>query len=430
MMLTGNEASTLSEWRLHWKVLPPCVAGVMMAGIHLFSLGVMIGPLEREFGWTRAEISTGPMIVSILALLVAPLAGLAVDRFGARRIGLFGMVFFCAMLGRLSTATPNIHSWWASWATLGLAFMFVFPPIWLVAINGYFIKNRGLALAICLCGSGLGAALIPPLTQYLVQTRGWRGAYIGLALMSLAIAFPLIWFLFHTVTDQRRVKPANGQSRAHGASLPGVSVREGIRSSRFFKLAAAVVIFSLACSALTTNSVPVLIAQGFGPAKAAALAGLIGIGSITGRLAGGYLLDRLHANKVAAVSVLAPVISVALLLAFAGSVIAAGAACVILGLSVGTELDASAYLAARHFGLRNFGALFGTINGMLLFVVGVAPLAANYAYDLTSSYHVVLWAIIPACVVAAVLFLFLGTYPQFGEESSTAAKSSVTPAAA
>jgi MFS family permease len=109
------EASTLSEWRLHWKVLPPCVAGVMMAGIHLFSLGVMIGPLEREFGWTRAEISTGPMIVSILALLVAPLAGLAVDRFGARRIGLFGMVFFCAMLGRLSTATANIHSWWHQW---------------------------------------------------------------------------------------------------------------------------------------------------------------------------------------------------------------------------------------------------------------------------------------------------------------------------
>jgi hypothetical protein len=48
MMLTANEASTLSEWRLHWKVLPPCVAGVMIAGGHLFSLGVMIGPLERE----------------------------------------------------------------------------------------------------------------------------------------------------------------------------------------------------------------------------------------------------------------------------------------------------------------------------------------------------------------------------------------------
>ena len=43
MHLSGNEASTLSEWRLHWKVLPPCVAGVMMAGVHLLSLGVMIG---------------------------------------------------------------------------------------------------------------------------------------------------------------------------------------------------------------------------------------------------------------------------------------------------------------------------------------------------------------------------------------------------
>lgn len=52
-------------------------------------------------------------------------------------------------------------------------------------------------------------------------------------------------------------------------------------------------------------------------------------------------------------------------------------ACAVLGLSVGTEVDACAYLVARHFGMRSFGAMFGTINGLLLFTNGVAPLLSN-----------------------------------------------------
>ncbi|MET0588363.1 MAG: MFS transporter, partial [Novosphingobium sp.] len=205
------------------------------------------------------------------------------------------------------------------------------------------------------------------------------------------------------------------------------ALSEGVRSPRFIKLAAAATVFSVAICALTANAVPVLLGEGLDRTTAAATAGLIGIGSIIGRLGGGVLLDRFNAAAVAACSVLTPIITVAILLFTQDSAIASGIAFFVLGLSVGTELDACAYLAARHFGMRSFGALFGAVNGLLLFGAGVAPLLANHVYDLTRSYDIVLWAIIPACILTAVLFLALGPYPSFDGDVEQEAPANAEP---
>jgi predicted MFS family arabinose efflux permease len=384
----------------------------MLVSLHGYSLGVMIGPLEQEFGWSRAEISAGFFIIAFIALVMAPLVGICVDRFGPRRIALFGVAFFCAALAFLSTATSDIWSWWLRWALLGVASMFILPTVWTTAINHVFARNRGKALAIALCGTGLGAAIAPALTNMLVETYGWRGAYVGLALVGLIITLPPVLFLFRRPTDRR----GRGESAPARAVIPsGYSVREGLRSSGFLKLAAAATVFGISICALSTNCVPVLLGQGFDRAAAAQIAGLLGIGSIIGRLGGGYLLDRLDAKKVAACSVLAPVVTVSIFLALPGQSGAASLACFVLGLAVGTELDACAYLAARHLGMRSFGTLFGVINGLLLFGNGLAPILSNHVYDVVGSYTPVLWALIPGFLLSGLLFLLLGRYPHFGE---------------
>ena len=84
-----------------------------------------------------------------------------------------------------------------------------------------------------------------------------------------------------------------------------------------------------------------------------------------------------------------------------------------LGLSLGAEVDACAYLAARHFGMGSFSSLFGAINGLVVFGSGVAPVIANLVYDVTNSYNLILWATIPLCLFAATMFLSLGSYPKF-----------------
>jgi MFS family permease len=402
---------TPSEWR-NWPMLVACLAGVTLSSFQTYSLGVMIGPLEQEYGWSRAQISSGPLILAMLALFVVPMIGAGIDRIGPRRIALFGVTFFCASLAALSLAGPSILSWWLLWIPMAFGAMAVLPTLWTAAVNSFFDRNRGLALAIALCGSGVGGAIVPMLTNALVEDYGWRGGYIGIAAIGFVVVFPLVLLLFTSATDRRRaVDPHAAPAR----SLAGVSAREGFRSVRYAKLAGAAVLLSVAAAALVANAVPILVSHGFARGSAAGIAGLVGIGAIVGRLGGGYLLDRLDANRVAGIAVLAPVATAALLIALPGSATAASAGFLVMGLAIGTEVDACAYLAVRHFGLRSFGALFGAINGFMIFGNGLAPMLANHVYDVTKSYTPMLWALIPAFLLSSLLFFLLGAYPVFAE---------------
>lgn len=426
-MQTAQGHSGYAELRQNWRVLLPCWAGITLCATHGYALGVTIVPIEQEFGWARAQISGGLMIIALMSLVGAPLIGTLVDRIGPRRIGLFGVVFYCSALALLSTASGDVRSWWLLWAVVGIGSMCILPTLWTKAINMWFDRNRGLALALALCGTGVTASIVPPLTHFLVSEYGWRGAYIGLGVIGLVFTLPLVVVFF----------PAGGPAgvmKEDGTSAPdelhGFSARQGYSKPSFLKLAIALGLFSTSICAFTTNAVPVLLAQGLTAAVAASVAGLLGIGSITGRLVGGFLLDRFDAAKVAAISVSLPIFAVLLLMATPGSVLTAAIAWFVVGLSVGTEVDCAAYLAARHFGLKSFGALFGTMNGLMLFGAGIAPVLGNLIYDLTKSYDIMLWAQIPACLITAVLFLMLGPYPRFVRDGEDAVEPITAPSPA
>jgi predicted MFS family arabinose efflux permease len=285
--------------------------------------------------------------------------------------------------------------------------MLILPTIWTSAINSRFDANRGKALAFALCGTGLAAFILPPVTTRLIAAYGWQHAYVGLAMAGMLIVLPLTLLWFHAAPRAQQTGPIDDAT----AQLAKGELRAEMLSPRFLKLLGASTVFSVAICALTTNATPVLRALGHDAITAADTAALMGFGSVVGRIGGGFLLDRFDARLVAAISVAAPIVTAMMLLAGGEDRLVASAACLFLGLAIGAEVDACAYLAARHFGLSNFGALFGTINGLMLFGNGVAPFAANYVYDVTGSYSSVLWAQVPACLLAAALFLALGRYP-------------------
>lgn len=399
------------EWRRHGTVLIPSLGGMMLVSVHGYSLGVMMGPLEREFGWSRAEISGGNMIIAIVTLLLSPWVGAAIDRLGPRRVAIVGVTAYTLLLSWFATVTSDITSWWLRWGVMGFASSIIMATVWATAINSRFVKNRGKALAIMLLGTGLSATFVPALTNALIDQLGWRNAYLALAAIFGGIELLLVLAFFFGAGENRGER--SGADRT--APAAGMTARDGLRSPAFRKLGLGVFVFGVTCLALTVNAVPVLEARGLGRGEAAAIAGLLGIGSILGRLGGGFLLDRFDAARVAAVSVTMPILSIVLLLALPGSDLAAGAAMLLLGLALGTEVDACSYLSARHFGMRAFGSLFGTINGFVVFGTGIAPVAANYVYDLAGSYDPVLWATAPLCAFAALLFLSLGPYPDFAE---------------
>lgn len=403
-----------SEWRRHGTLLIPSIAGIALVSVHGYSLGVMMTPLEQEFGWSRAQISAGGMIISFISLLLSPFVGVAIDRLGPRPVAITGVIAYSLLLSLFATTTGDIGSWWLRWGVLGLASTIIMPTVWTAAINSVFVVNRGKALAIALLGTGLSATFVPSLASALIDWLGWRGTYVAMAAIIGGFVLLLVLIFFYGASDRHR--------RQTGASpvgvLPGMTAREGFRSPAFARLAIGVFVFGVTCLALTVNAVPVLEARGLERGAAAGLAGLLGIGSIIGRLGGGFLLDRFDANRIAAISVAVPILSIALLLLFPGSNVAAGVAMLSLGLALGAEVDACSYLAARHFGMRSFGSLFGTINGIVVFGTGIAPVAANHIYDLAGSYDPVLWATMPLCAFAALMFLTLGAYPDFKKDAT------------
>lgn len=407
-MVTLDQKRQTGEFRQHGLVLVPSVAGIALVSVHGYSLGVMLEPLQQAFGWSRAEIMAGPMIISFISLLLCPVIGHTIDRMGPRPVAIAGVVAYGVLLGLLANVGDSIWSWWAHWALLGLASTIILPTVWTTAINSLFDIHRGKALAIALLGTGLSAALVPSLASALLDRFDWRGAYVALAAIASGVALVLVLLFFFGAKD-RGPKESTASSRVE----TGLSAEEGFRSAAFRKLALGVFVFGATSLAFTINAVPVLESHGFARQVAAGVAGMIGIGSIVGRLSGGFLLDWFDARLVATVSVIAPVCSIAILLAMPGNVWGAGLAMLLLGLSLGAEVDACSYLAARHFGMRAFGTLFGTINGFVVFGSGMAPVVANYVYDRSGSYDIVLWGTAPLCLFAALLFASLGGYPDF-----------------
>jgi len=404
-----------NEWRQHWPVVATTMLGYMISVIHLYSIGVMIAPLQQKFGWSRAEITSGLLIISVVVAPLAPLMGMAIDHFGPRRIALCGVTIYCASIALLSLAQPPIWTWWLLWAFVGVGNLFLAPTVWTAAITSLFSASRGLALAVSMSATGIISSGGPPLTYFLIEHCGWRTAFVLWGAVPAAIGLPLLYLFFSSAKDETRTGPIKKSSGSEVQAKVGPPFRERVKSVALLKLASAGFIMSIVSIALIVNIVPILTSFGMRPANAAAIAAIVGISQIVGRLTGGYLLDRLNARWVGAVIMIFLAVTCLILIAFRASIPFATVAVLIFGLSIGAEMDVLAYLAARFFGLQKFGTLYGFMVGLLTFGGGLAPVLASLSYDLSGSYLPVLWAIVPLCLLTGYLFLALGPYPKLDE---------------
>ncbi len=409
-MPTRIEGNAATEWRLHWKVVLAAFCGMAVASIISYSSGLFIAPLEQEFGWSRAQIMSGHSIAATLAAICSPFMGILIDRKGPRRIGIAAIIVLCVSIATLGQTGPNIWQWRALWLPLTLGIILVQPFVWAVAVTSLFSAGRGLALAVTLCGSSFASIIVPKMTEMMIANWGWRMAWVGLAGFWLFLTLPVVWLYFRGAVDQERMVK---NSPSVTSTAPRASLwKSGILTWRFPVLLVAGVSIALVVVTLVVSVVPVLSASGISRGDATWIAGLVGLTAIIGRLSIGALLDRMDGRIIAAICVSLPMLAILLLIQLPGSLAAAAAAVLILGFSLGAELDIVAYLTSRYFGRENFGFLFGTIGGMLGFVSGNGPVALNRVYDVTGSYTPALWAAIPICLLSATLFLCLGRYPE------------------
>ncbi|MBU6267448.1 MAG: MFS transporter [Sphingomonadales bacterium] len=398
------------EWRQHGRVVFAAMAGVAVSTVASYSTAVFIAPLEREFGWSRADIAGAHMIAGAATIVLAPGTGWLVDRFGARRVGIAAAFAMCGAMAGLSLTGPSIWSWRALWLFVAAAVVLIQPTVWTSGVASLFERGRGLALAVTLCGSGIGSLITPPLSYYLIEHFGWRLAFVGLGAFWAVVSIPPIVLFYSSAVDLRRGAKSQRPPLLTPA-VPHGDVRTVMRSRRFLTLVLAGFCFAMVAVPVVLTLVPLLTANGIPGARAAGIASTVGFATIFGRLNIGLLLDRVPARFVGAACACVPIAGYLTLLLNPGSIPAATIAALIFGLAMGAELDILAYLVSRYFPIHHFGTLFGTIGGFVTLAGSTGPVLLNSVYDHSRSYAPALWGMIPLCAITALLLLTLGSYP-------------------
>ena len=372
-----------AEWRNFWFVPVAAGLGYATAVMYVYSMGPFIAPISEEFGWSRAQVSSGITIAAFLSAIFCIPIGILVDKIGPRRVGLFGVLVMCGAVALLSTATGSQANWTLLWVILAFATLWVQATVWTSAVNSRFVASRGMALAITLSGASLAATIFPFIATLLIAKFGWRGAYMGLSMGWLALVLPFMFFCFKGAQDEELTGEKDAKEET---VLTGLTLQEGLRSGALYKLVMAGGFFAFTAIGTVVHFVPILTDSGAEPLKAASVASLIGIFSLVGRLGTGFLLDRFPGHLVGAIAFIIPIIACALLLTDGSSTINQTLAAIIFGLTLGSEVDVIAYLAAKYFGLKSFGALYGAMVMALSMGTAFGPLGAGALYDHYQSY--------------------------------------------
>ncbi len=277
------------------------------------------------------------------------------------------------------------------------------PVTWTQAITHNFYAKRGLALGITLAGTGICAMAMPYYCVWLLDSYGWRSAYLGIALVPLFLALPVVYLW---------MKPFNRSGEVPEALAPqvGMTLKQAARGYRFWLLLVTIFLAYMGFSGIGPNLFASLTDDGMESSRAATVASVFGGAIIVGRVVVGYLVDRFWAPGVATCALVLPVVGAMI---FAGSpeFALACVAAFLIGFAAGAELDLMSFLAARYFGLKHYGKIYSVMYATLAVCSGTAPMLFAQVFDATASYDIGFWIVSALFALSAILVLGLGAYP-------------------
>jgi len=269
------------------------------------------------------------------------------------------------------------------------------------AVSTWFARHRGVAMSIVMAGSATGAIVFPPLAQAIIDSYGWRSAYLCLGAITLLVGLPL------TVAFVRENPHAEcpAESTAVGFTVP-----QALRAPAFWIIVSSLFLGSVSVNGAITHLSPLLTDRGVPASQAALVASSLGFAGFAGRLLTGFLLDRFFGPRIGLGMLAACAVGVLLL----STVTAAGWALVaaaLIGIGLGAEADLTPYLLTRYFGLRSFSTLYGFTWTAYALAGALGPVLMGKAFDATGSYQALLLLLAGATFVCAALYLLLPSYP-------------------
>jgi MFS family permease len=408
--LTNADERMQGGWRSTFGAAAALSVGASTCTIMCF--GVFVPYLHRAFGWGIGAVSLAATLLSISVMVVSPIQGLLVDRFGARRIILISIPLFGLAYAAMSQLSGDIRQFYLMWVLVPLLGFGVWPSSYMKVVAGWFEERLGLAIGVANVGVGIGSVVLPAMIGAIASAYGWRMAYVAVGVLSVAIAWPCAYYFVFERKSPEHVRSKLSRKLAPGertGAIVGVSVRKAWTDGAYWKILISFLLLGAGSTTLLVNQVAILIDNGMAVSSAVVMQSVIGMSTLCARLFVGWLLDRV------AVKLVMPVLSLsgaAAMVLYAGGAtgVTAALCAVLVGIMTGAEFSVLGYALRRYFGPRVLGTLFGSVFAVFQLGSAIATALVGYARGHTGSYQTSLYFLAAATALTALLMFTLGQY--------------------
>ena len=385
-----------------WSRLALALTLATIGGVGMWSVVVALPAVQAEFGVARGAASL-PYTLTMLGFGVAGVVvGRFVDRFGVLR----PMMASSALLGLgylVSGYATSITGFaLAQGLLIGVGSSVTFGPL-LAHVSMWFVRRRGIAVALVASGNYLAGTIWPPIVQHFIATSGWRATYAGVGVFILATMLPLGLLLRRPPPAQHDApagaRPsANGSSRALGlspAALQGLLVVAGVACC--VAMAMPQVHIVAYCSDL-----------GYGPARGAQMLSLmLGFG-IVSRVTFGMISDRVGGLRTLLLGGGLQCVALLLFLPFDG-LVSLYVISALFGLFQGGIVPSYAIIVREYFPAREAGGRIGVVVLATLVGMALGGWLSGVIFDLTGSYHAaflhgIAWNLVNVSIASWLIF--------------------------
>jgi MFS family permease len=382
-------------------------------GISVFipsTIGLLVGPLSKEFGWAPPAIYFALMMPALVTVVVAPFMGGLVDKFGPRRMIYQAFVAEALIVASFYFLDTNILWFYVRYALFAVLATATTAVSFTVLVSKWFDRRRGTALGIALAGTGVGGAIWSFMFQVFVEHFGWRGAFIcASGIMLLALGFLALVLKDSPESIGQSVDGQEGTVGRSSRSDVGMTLKQAFSTRQYWLMLFTFLIVVSAVYSVMLHLVPMLKMRGMTGQAAAGIQASLWIALVFGRLSTGWLMDKFFAPHVAILCVIPAIVGMVLLGTGATGPTAALAA-MLVGLAAGAEIDVVAYLCSRYFGLKHYSMIYGTLFAACALGTAVGPALAATLLPILGGYNGVLWFEAVTLVVGIGLFL---SFPRF-----------------
>lgn len=383
-------------------------------GVRL-SFTVFFVALIDEFGWSRADTALIFSVSMIVFAATSMLAGIGLDKWGARRT--FGVGAAILTIGLLlSSQIQNLYQLALTYgvvAGLGITILGLGPQASLIA--RWFIRRRGLAIGIAFAGTGIGSLLIIPGIEHLISPFGWRTSYIVLAGLTLA-TLPFIVYLLRLNPADKGLQPdgipktATLDDSTH--PLEAWKMSDAVRTPAFWLLLLAALGAIGPVRMLSVHQLAILVESGYESSYAALAIGFSGAITAIAFILLGALSDKIDRRLVYLLGSLSLIMAIFILdsLRVPGGLLWVFVYAILLGLGEGSRASLVTAVASDLFPGDALGAINGAVGAAFGMGAAILPWLAGLLYDLQGSYTTGFMVSVGAVIIST---LSLGLAPFF-----------------